>query len=219
MVTGKGSDKSNVKQCSSQAAGAFPCSSPTLQNAAILCHYSNKRKRLCERRRERKMSREGKTLCRFQLIVIWTGKPVLLRFFDFHSCNDIPISSKHSKPQSSIIATQFRDGVTDWQVVCVYVCICFLWHSPSYPESHLTLLATNQLLNEIFHWANALHNADWKTENRMWRNEISNQQMLWYVNKAIKLCCRCHGFTLRDHFCPCIHGFFLLFPLFLIGTW
>lgn len=70
MVTGKGSDKSNVKQCSSQAAGAFPCSSPTLQNAAILRHYSNKRKRLCERRRERKMSREGKTLCRFQLIVI-----------------------------------------------------------------------------------------------------------------------------------------------------
>lgn len=58
MVTGKGSDKSNVEQCSSQAAGAFPCSSATLQNAAILRHYSNKRKRLCERRRERKMSRE-----------------------------------------------------------------------------------------------------------------------------------------------------------------
>lgn len=63
MVTGKGSDKSNVKQCSSQAAGAFPCSSPTLQNAAILCHYSNKRKRLCERRRERKMSREREKHC------------------------------------------------------------------------------------------------------------------------------------------------------------
>lgn len=122
-------------------------------------------------------------------------------------------------PNLNLLLLLLRDGVTDWQVVCVYVCICFLWHSPSYPESHLTLLAINQLLNEIFHWANALHNADWKTENRMWRNEISNQQMLWYVNKAIKLCCRCHGFTLRDHFCPCIHGFFLLFPLFLIGTW
>lgn len=63
MVTGKGSDKSNVKQCSSQAAGAFPCSSPMLQNAAILRHYSNKKKRLCERRRERKMSREREKHC------------------------------------------------------------------------------------------------------------------------------------------------------------
>ncbi len=69
------------------------------------------------------------------------------------------------------------DGLTDW--MAGGVCVCAFWHSPSHlEESYLTLLAISRQLNEISHWTTAqpaLHGADWKTENRMWRNGTPNQ--------------------------------------------
>lgn len=83
------------------------------------------------------------------------------------------------------------DGLTDW--MAGGVCVCAFWHSPSHLESYLTLLAISRQLNEISHWTTAqpaLHSADWKTENRMWRNETPNQ-------KCRTVCCDLLGTLLR----------------------
>lgn len=137
-------------------------------------------------------------------------------------CNDIPISSKHFPlsllllPLNSgcvpVCSWQIY-GLTDWMAggVCAFVSVCAFWQCPSHLESYLTLLAISRQLNEISRWTTAqlaLHSTDWKTENRMWRNETPNRT-------CSTLCCDLLVTSLRAGRVPCPQGWHVFTHLVL----
>lgn len=132
-------------------------------------------------------------------------------------CNDIPISSKHFPPQSSIIATQFRmcsceqliDRWTNWLNGRWCVCLCLLTESISSRESFD--LVSHQPATE---WDLPLNNSTVGPPQRRLKNWKSNRTVCYDLLVTLLRACRCHGCRFDKSFI-CVP--FLSFQFFETG--